>query len=587
MKLYRILILSAFRMVLTLDNAASKPQSTNKLVPEGIQTQSTGSLWRKKPHIEARFFNGDANSSVDLQIVNSALNLNRNIKTVELICKASHPIKWEFLVNEVSIPILEVQYRRVVQRLNRSDDHLDDEIYHLHDPNNSFEGRVVLRGLLESQSGKYSCRFYNARFSNNSYSQSTNVSVFIPGERIFTTVSHIQYINSIDNSVVISCPASDSRKYVTLHKLNEEVFNKTKKIEWEQVPARFSPSTGFELIKVSKFQQLFGTYKCVAFGSETSITVHIADSAWKQELYDPLLKNQESCWEAPACMKLMRSKRMECFCRNSFALFLDSNGTETNRRGNCSDIEAEMENLSTLTKKDWRVEEFLRNGEIDSNVCFRDEVRGLLIGTGSEGNNSFPLSSSSSLQSTRRVNLTITLDGLPEWASGFQIGIEHNNTSFPDFSHHHGDGGTTNQRKRISFLDQEPTTTQLFPLAHIRAVWRNVIIDTKEVSRIHVYQPDSFSFEWFQVSSEISANAATTTTANNGTLSIVGDEQDVGESCRTTILIVTFLVLAAFAVVIVLLYALIYLHRQRSPKLIKYYKCGIERSSRCFVNPND
>lgn len=43
------------------------------------------------------------------------------------------------------------------------------------------------------------------------------------GERIFTTVSHIQYINSIDNSVVISCPASDSRKYVTLHKLNEEV----------------------------------------------------------------------------------------------------------------------------------------------------------------------------------------------------------------------------------------------------------------------------------------------------------------------------------------------------------------------------
>lgn len=77
-----------------------------------------------------------------------------------------------------------------------------------------------------------------------------------------------------------------------------------------------------------------------------------------------------------------------------------------------------------------------------------------MVEVGSEGNNSFPLSSSSSLQSTRRVNLTITLDGLPEWASGFQIGIEHNNTSFPDFSHHHGDGGTTNQRKRISFLDQ-------------------------------------------------------------------------------------------------------------------------------------
>lgn len=110
MKLYRILILSAFRMVLTLDNAASKPQSTNKLVPEGIQTQSTGSLWRKKPHIEARFFNGDANSSVDLQIVNSALNLNRNIKTVELICKASHPIKWEFLVNEVSVSFHLIYY---------------------------------------------------------------------------------------------------------------------------------------------------------------------------------------------------------------------------------------------------------------------------------------------------------------------------------------------------------------------------------------------------------------------------------------------------------------------------------------------
>ncbi len=91
-------------------------------------------------------------------------------------------------------------------------------------------------------------------------------------------------------------------------------------------------------------------------------------------------------------MKFVRSKRLECFCKNSYALFVtnsDSNEyNESNRRGNCfGGVRTVLDHFSNLTNNDWRVDEFLRNEEESSNVCFRDEVvRGGLHGSGKEIN---------------------------------------------------------------------------------------------------------------------------------------------------------------------------------------------------------
>jgi len=53
----------------------------------------------------------------------------------------------------------------------------------LKDPQkNGFEGKVILRGLLESQTGKYVCRYYNSRLTNNSYEHAAHLSIFIPGK---------------------------------------------------------------------------------------------------------------------------------------------------------------------------------------------------------------------------------------------------------------------------------------------------------------------------------------------------------------------------------------------------------------------
>lgn len=125
---------------------------------------------------------------------------------------------------------------------------------------NTFEGRVILRGLLESQTGTYSCRFFNGKLSNNSYHYASNISIFIPGishsysclfafgdllkylfclykstlnvqvviticlgKRIFNAISHIKYVKASDTSLVISCPVSDPEIQVDLYKLNEVV----------------------------------------------------------------------------------------------------------------------------------------------------------------------------------------------------------------------------------------------------------------------------------------------------------------------------------------------------------------------------
>ncbi len=45
---------------------------------------------------------------------------------------------------------------------------------------------ITLRGLLESQTGKYLCRHYNEKFNNNSYAVATYFDLFIPGKSLST-----------------------------------------------------------------------------------------------------------------------------------------------------------------------------------------------------------------------------------------------------------------------------------------------------------------------------------------------------------------------------------------------------------------
>jgi hypothetical protein len=42
----------------------------------------------------------------EIQVLNSSVTLNKNLKRVELICNSSYPIKWEFLVKGISVSFL-------------------------------------------------------------------------------------------------------------------------------------------------------------------------------------------------------------------------------------------------------------------------------------------------------------------------------------------------------------------------------------------------------------------------------------------------------------------------------------------------
>lgn len=77
------------------------------------------------------------------------------------------------------IPILEVEYKRIFTPKTNASVYEDNDLRQA--ALNSFEGRISLRGLLESQSGKYVCRHYNSKLDKNSYTDSANLSVFIPG----------------------------------------------------------------------------------------------------------------------------------------------------------------------------------------------------------------------------------------------------------------------------------------------------------------------------------------------------------------------------------------------------------------------
>lgn len=64
----------------------------------------------------------------------------------------------------------------------------------------------------------------------------------------------------------------------------------------------------------------------------------------------------------------MRSKRLECYCRDSFGLFMNDDFEYENRQASCAmpEILERLENCS-----DWRLEEFFMNEEKSEEVCFR------------------------------------------------------------------------------------------------------------------------------------------------------------------------------------------------------------------------
>jgi hypothetical protein len=131
------------------------------------------------------------------------------------------------------------------------------------------------------------------------------------------------------------------------------------------------------------------------------------------------------CWESPNCMKFLRSKRLECFCKNSFALFTTNlEGHEENIKGNCTNFKNALEGISNFPERDWRTEEFLRNGEeSEEESCFKDKVRQVLNGSGARV---ILRVVKKMIDINEMMNLTITFDGLHDWASsGHKIGIEY------------------------------------------------------------------------------------------------------------------------------------------------------------------
>lgn len=214
---------------------------------------------------------------------------------------------------------------------------------------------------------------------------------------------------------------------------------------------------------------------------------------------------QQPCWNNLHCMELTRSLRLECFCKDSFALFANFNvnqqfgGTNVNRRGNCSNLESWWKLLSNFTNLDWRVEEFFRNGEESQNVCFRNEVRRSFNGTGIIDNNECKLLNKTAfvcisilltchslvlyslfglgsrvilrikkisklgdeknLTIPSLVNFKVEFEGLPGWASGFILALEYfQNVAGNETGDANLDGDTlvdkTLQRNRIYFLSQ-------------------------------------------------------------------------------------------------------------------------------------
>jgi hypothetical protein len=99
-------------------------------------------------------------------------------------------------------------------------------------------------------------------------------------------------------------------------------------------------------------------------------------------------------------MKLLGSKRLECFCQDSYALFAGEGAEDRNRKANCPSgniwkaigipdeitfphrtDENDTETKPEFCLRDWRTQEFAGNGESSQELCYRDKKRESIEGT--------------------------------------------------------------------------------------------------------------------------------------------------------------------------------------------------------------
>lgn len=93
-------------------------------------------------------------------------------------------------------------------------------------------------------------------------------------------------------------------------------------------------------------------------------------------------ENSSLCGENYKFVQYTRSRRLECYCKDSFGLFMNDNYEFENRQANCS-TRGRTSLLSRVSKcSDWRLDEFIRNQEESQDVCFRQSETRLQLGDG-------------------------------------------------------------------------------------------------------------------------------------------------------------------------------------------------------------
>lgn len=96
-------------LILAISNTAGASKSSQKLIPEETQTRIIRPFPRPRPsqiQIHVKSLHKDANKpETEVPAHDSTITLNKDLKGVELVCRAPHPIKWEFLVNEASVSV--------------------------------------------------------------------------------------------------------------------------------------------------------------------------------------------------------------------------------------------------------------------------------------------------------------------------------------------------------------------------------------------------------------------------------------------------------------------------------------------------
>ncbi|CAL8122500.1 unnamed protein product [Orchesella dallaii] len=349
---------------------------------------------------------------------------------------------------------------------------------------------VNLRGLLESQSGKYLCRQYNEKLNNNSYTIASYFDIFIKGNRTFNAITSIEFTNKTAPYVNIHCPVTDRDLHVRLYKLNEKHFNITGQVHWKPIHAyaNYNPANGFRLF-AGLGRELLGTYNCTADNGQSIISV-VADHSEKEAYHStsPSI-SINSCWENRNIIQYIRSQRLECFCKDSFGLFMNDTIFEfENRKAACS-----MNTVWNYFKNcsDWRLEELFGNAEESPNVCYREPVQN--NGSGSRPSlkvrgETFP--DGDAHQKFPFTKFSITYNGFVDWAGDFMLAVCRKDIC--KFSRNNG-----SSESELEYIENEPSRRQYFPMAHQQAEWNDLIVNGTDVKSMYVFQAHSLSYAWF------------------------------------------------------------------------------------------